>query len=349
MSRPSDSHASRISDVARHAGVSVGTVSNVLNHPQKVSAKTIALVRHSIEELGFVRDANARSLAAGGSRSIGMVVIDLGNSIFVDAARGAQSAARTAGLNLLLAGCEDDFDVQNENVDLFNEARVAGLLLAPMRDSTAQVRRFTQRGRPVVLLNYEPKTGAGCCVILDNEQVGYLAAKHLIDLGCDQVALVGSGDDLQPVQLRREGVRRAVAESRDTVRFEEIRTEDLTLASAERAADAIAKRGPGTRPNGIVAVTDILASGLISRLSGHGLDVPTDVAVMGCDHNSSAPDASMTVSTVSARGYEMGAAAMNLLLDELRSDPATHVHQRIVLEPELVVRESTRGFHLAAR
>jgi LacI family transcriptional regulator len=344
MTTRSDALTSRISDVARHAGVSVGTVSNVLNHPQKVSAKTIARVRHSIEELGFVRDANARSLAAGGSRSIGMVVIDLGNSIFVDAARGAHSAARKAGLSLLLAGCDDDFDVQSENVDTFNEARVAGLLLAPMRDSTEQIRRLTKRGKPVVLLNYEPETGAGCCVVIDNEQVGYLAARHLIDLGCDKIALVGSGDDLQPVRLRRRGVRRAVSESSDSVRFEEIRTEDLTLASAERAAHAIAGRGPATRPNGIIAVTDVLAAGVINALSERGISVPAEIAVMGCDHNSSAPDASMTVSTISARGVEMGAAAMGLLVDELFDEQGTHVHQRVVLEPELVVRGSTHGF-----
>ena len=86
-----------MSDVAAHAGVSIGTVSNVLNYPEKVSDRTISKVRVAIEALGFVRNTNAQSLAAGNSRSIGLVVVDISNTIFVDVARGAQHSARPAG------------------------------------------------------------------------------------------------------------------------------------------------------------------------------------------------------------------------------------------------------------
>jgi LacI family transcriptional regulator len=334
----------RIKDVAVAAGVSVGTVSNVLNRPHKVSESTAARVRDSIEALGFVRDSNARSLAAGDSRSVGLVAIDLGNSIFVDAARGAQAAAREAGLNLLLAGSDNDFAVQSANVDFFNEARVAGLLLAPMQDSGGQARRLTDRGRPVVLINYDPRENDSCRVIIDNEQVGYIAARHLIDQGCTKIALVGSNSELQPVSLRRSGAHRAIAESGSLVRFEEISTVGLTVPAGETVARALARRGPETRPDGVMAVTDTLAVGIIDELSDLGFVIPRDLAVMGCDHNAAAQDCRVPVTTVSMRGYEMGANAMRLLLAEIAQKDETHVHQRVVLEPQLIIRGSTVGF-----
>ena len=343
MPRESDTPP-KLRDVALHAGVSMGTVSHVLNHPGKVSQKTRDRVRASIEALGFVRDANASSLAAGGSRSIGLVVIDLANSMFVDVALGAQQTARERGLNLLLAGSQDDFELQAANVDFFDEARVAGLLLAPMRDSSEQIQKLRKRGSPVVLVNYDPGPGDDCCVVVDNEQVGYLAGRHLIDEGCDRLLFVGGADpSLQPVALRREGLRRAVRETQGAVRFEELRVADLTEASGAVAAGRIAARGPDTRPNGVVAVTDTLAAGFIAQMTSLGVDVPGEMAVMGCDDNSTAAVTSVTLTTVAMHGQRMGAAAMSLLLEEI-GDPDGHLHQRVVVEPHLVRRLSTTGF-----
>lgn len=334
--------APKLRDVAEHAGVSMGTVSHVLNHPDKVSEATRTKVRASITALGFVRDANASSLAAGRSRSIGLVVIDLANSMFVDVALGAQNTARAAGRNLLLAGSQDDFELQAANVDFFDEARVAGLILAPLRDSSEQMRRLATRGCPVVLVNFDPARADVCSVIVDNEQVGYLAARHLIEQGRERLMFVSGDDDsLQPVSRRREGIRRAVREAGGGVRFEEVRMPDLTERAGAEVGRRIAARGPDTRPTGVVAVTDTLAAGVINTLISSGVDVPGDVAVMGCDHNTTAASTPVTLSTVAMRGEELGVAAMTLLLDEISNKDGTHVHQRIVVEPELVVRGST--------
>lgn len=331
----------RIKDVAARAGVSVGTVSHVLNHPEKVAEPTRRRVQDAIRDLGFVRDANARSLAAGGSRSIGLVAIDLGNSLFAEAARGAQASARAAGLSLLITGSDDDYDVQSDNVDTFVEARVSGLLLAPMQDSAEQLERFTSRGRPAVLMNYDPGTDDVCRAVVDNERVGELAAAHLIDQGCRRLAYVFARPEAQPVALRRRGIHAAVAAAGGTVQLEEILADDLTAADGARVAADLAARQPGARPDGIIAVTDLLAVGLIEELSEQGVDVPGDVAVMGCDDNRSAPRSRMTVSTVAMRAYDMGVAAMRLLLEELTTPEDEHLHRAAVLEPQLVARQSS--------
>jgi LacI family transcriptional regulator len=332
-----------LSDVARHAGVSTGTVSNVLNHPHKVKEGTSARVARSIEILGFVRNTNASSLANGVSGNIGLIVTDLANSLFVEIARGAQTRSRAEGHNLLLAGSENDLGVQDANVDSFIGARVAGLLLAPMHDSTPQIERLANRHVPVVLINYDPGTEQACCVIVDNERVGYLAARHLIDTGRTRIAFVSSGDTVQPVRLRRAGVRRAVAESPGVV-LEELHTADFDAGSGAKAAREVAARAPADRPDGVIGVSDNLAVGFIEQVSDLGVSVPGDMAVMGCDHNTSAPDCRLTLTTVAMRGQEMGAAAMSLLAEEILHGSGAgsgHLHRREVLEPHLIPHQST--------
>ena len=334
-----------IADVAELAGVSLGTVSNVLNQPDKVSASTIAKVHRAIEELGFVRNANARSLAAGRSRTIGLVVIDLSNTMFVDVARGAQVAAREAGMNMLLANADNDGEQQDESLDFFDGTRVAGVLLAPLHDSQAGIERLRRHGRPVVVLNYDAEAHDGCSVLIDNEQAGYLAARHMIGLGRTRLAFVGGRDNLQPVHLRRMGVRRAVAEEHGRVRLEEIPTEDLNPPGGTAAGVELAGRPPDERPDAVIAVTDLLGMAIIQVFNGAGIDVPHDIAVMGCDANSAAWGGTIPLTPVQMRGIDMGAEGTRLLLEEVAAatQGVEHEHRTVMLEPSLVVRESTVG------
>ncbi|MDC4233432.1 LacI family transcriptional regulator [Actinomyces sp. B33] len=333
--------APRLHDVAERAGVSLGTASNVLNHPERVSETTIERVRAAIEELGFVRNGNASSLASGRPGSIGLVVINLSNSMFVDVARGAQAAARAAGHNLLLADSADDFDAQGENVESFSEARVAGLLLAPMQDSASHIARLKVRGTPVVIINYDQGDDDLCTVVVDNERVGYLAARHMIEIGCTRIALAGGGDeDYQPVRLRRIGVRRAMREAAGRAAFEEIAVDGVKEADGRAVAEIVSARSSGSRPDGIIGVTDSLASALIEGLGEAGISVPGDIAVMGCDRNASAQDCPVPLTSVAMKGQEMGAAAVRLLLEEMARDEG-HEHRRVTLSPELVIRAST--------
>lgn len=332
-----------MNDVAKRAGVSLGTVSHVLNHPQKVSESTLLRVQAAIEELGFVRNANARSLAAGGSRSIGLVVIDISNTMFLDIARGAQQAARDGGMNVMIANSDNDYDLQDESLDFFDGTRVAGILLAPMEDSSRGIDRVRRHGRPVVLLNYDASPQECCQVLVDNEQVGYLAARHMIELGRTRLAFVGGRDHLQPVHRRRLGVRRAVAEEGGRVTLEEIPTEDLNPPGGAEAGRNLLDRDPALRPDGVIAVTDLLGMAIIQVFNAAGISVPGDIAVMGCDHNSAAWGGTIPLTSVLMRGLDMGAEGTRLLLQELADAPEHHVHRTVMLEPALVVRESTVG------
>jgi LacI family transcriptional regulator len=327
-------------DVADAAGVSLGTVSNVLNHPAKVGPETTQRVRKAIERLGFVRNDAARSLASGSNSSVGMVLADIENSLFIDMAHGAQQAARAAGLNLLLANASCDMSMQDDYLDLFDESRVTGMLLAPMEDSTAAIARVRSHGRQIVLLNYAPRPGTCCCVLVNNEHVGYLAAHHLIGTGHTRLAYVAARDDYQPVRDRRRGVRAAVQEAGPGVTLEEIDSDGLTTGHGHATGRKLAARDPADLPDGLVVVTDELANGIVHELHIEaGIRVPEQVAVVGCENNRAAGSAAVLLTAVDMPGRTMGQEAMRLLLDEVAAGKQ-HRHVTVMLEPDLVVRAS---------
>ncbi len=333
---------SKLSDVARLAGVSLSTVSNVLNHPTRVEASTRTRVEAAISELGFTPNRNARALVVGTTDSIGLVVFDLKNSLFVDIARGAQRRARGRGYSLQVGSSDSDVEQQAEHLRFFDAAQVSGLILAPMHDAPESVDRLRSHGRPVVIVNHDPAEANVCRVLVDNEQAGFLAVRHLIECGARRLGIVAGRRDLPPVELRVEGAHRAARESAVPVEVVEYPVDGLEPEYGDRMGSRLAALDRDERPDAVLAVTDMLAMTIISRLTAQGIRVPDDIRVMGCDHNTAAWGGAIPLSSVSLRGEALGEHAVDLLLDEI-DDPAGHVHETITIGPSLHIRESTVG------
>ncbi len=344
--RPSPRRARRstLADVARVAGVSVGTVSNFLNRPDKVAPARREAIEEAIRLLDFVPNGQARSLARGRSRAVGMIVTDLANSFFVDIARGAEDAASEAGHTLLVASSVNSEPKQRELVRVFDEARFAGLLIAPFESATDYREPEGIRG-PSVMLNVARPVHYGSSVVSDDELGGYLAARHMIDLGRRWIHFVGGPSRLAPIKQRLDGVRRAIDESGgvalsiEHVPFEDHLAEGAAIGRRFRELDAL------VRPDAIVSTSDLVALSVIHAVQG-GLRVPEDLAVIGYDNNAAARDAAIPVSTVAQAGMEMGAVAFQMLLEDLNDED--HQHRMVTLEPHLVLRASSVGTMTAA-
>jgi LacI family transcriptional regulator len=210
-----------------------------------------------------------------------------------------------------------------------------------MQESRIEIDQVRRHGVPVILLNYASTEHDVCTVLVDNEQVGYLAAEHLLRLGRRRILWVGGRYDYQPTTLRRAGALRAVAEQ-PGARLEELEVEDIESGGGAVAGRHVVDVPADRRPDAVLAVTDMLGMGAISTLIAGGLRVPDDVAVLGCDHNSAAWGGAIPLTSVSMQGEEMGEEAVRLLLEELERGDA-HSHRTIVLQPHLVERESTVG------
>lgn len=328
-----------VKDVASRAGVSVGTVSNVLNHPEKVADSTVLKVRAAIAELGFVRNDAARQLRAGSSRAIGMVLLDLGNPFFSDLARAAEEKAAESAHSIILGNSDEKSDRESGYLDLFEEQRMHGVLISPVGDVEQRLERLTKRGTPVVLVDRGSETGAFSSVSVDDVAGGALAVEHLIAQGRRRIAFVGGPLEIRQVADRLEGARRAAAKHPE-VTIEVISLPAMTVGAGSAAGSEIANRATEARPNAIFAANDLLALGVLQSLVMVGdLAVPEHIALIGYDDIAFARAAVVPLSSVRQPSAAIGAAAVELLLAEA-AEPGLS-KRTIVFQPELVVRQST--------
>ena len=327
----------RIQDVARRAGMAIGTVSNVLNNPDLVSEQTRVKVETAIAELGFVRNSAARALAARRTDTVGLVLIDIGNSLFVDVARGAESAAGRAQLKLLLANSDSTRTKQDSYLELFDQARVAGVLLTPLEEPLDVAHAVLGHGRPVVLVIATAADPLTCSVMVNEELGGYLAASHLLRRGARRLVFIAGFPELRLIRRRLAGVERAVAEAGASL--EVVEAPNLAIATGREVARQVLS---SQSVDGVVCPSDLLAVGVIQAATDFGIRVPDELLVVGYDDNHFASESSIPVSTVSLPGYRMGELAIELLLDEIRQG-SSHVHRTVMLDPHLIPRRSTSG------
>ena len=166
---------SSIREVAKRAGVSLGTVSNVLNQPEIVAEETRRRVQLVIEEIGFVRNGSARQLRAGNSRHIGLVVLDVANPFFTEVARGVEDAASEAGYVVVLCNSDDSLEKENHYLHALEEQRAHGILITPVQSDASYLQQLRQRGITVVLLDRPSRIKDLCSVAVDDIRGGELA------------------------------------------------------------------------------------------------------------------------------------------------------------------------------
>lgn len=329
-----------IRDVARLAGVSVGTVSNVLNKPDEVSADSIDRVQRAIDELGYVRNDAARRLRAGISSTVGFVVLDGQNPFFNEVVRGAEDEASKNGIAILLGNTDEDSRREGMYLDLFEEQRVRGVLISPYGDINTRLQRLKSRDIPVVLVDRMNVEGQFSSVAVDSVAGGQIAAQHLIDTGRRRLAFVGGPFDIRQVRDRLEGARVAVENSDYDVDIEVVATAALTVDEGIGAGRRLLERGVASRPDAIFAANDLLALGMLQALVAGGVRVPDDIALIGFDDIAFAGAAAVPLSSVRQPSRMIGQTALRILLEE--ADDPSLIPRQTAFRPELVVRQSTQ-------
>ena len=327
-----------IRDVAERARVSVGTVSNALNHPEKVSADARARIRDAIADLGYVRNDAARVLRAGRGSTIGLIVLDVRNPFFTELARGAEAEASRHGLSVILGDANEDPQREAAYLDLFEEQRVRGVLLSPYGATEPRLQRPQDRGIGAVLVDRASADRRFGSVSVDDVAGGRLAVEHLLATGRRRIAFAGGPDGIRQVADRLAGARDAVA-AVEGASLDVVPTTALTVLEGRRVGLELLD---GSRPDAIFAANDLVATGLLQALLIEGTArVPDDIALIGYDDIDFAMSAMVPLSSVRQPAALIGATAVRMLL-EREDDPAGPAEQ-VVFQPELVVRASTAG------
>lgn len=329
-----------VRDVARESGVSVGTVSNVLNRPGMVAPATVTRVTEVIERLGFVRNDAARQLRGGRSRSLGLVVLDSRNPFFMDVTHGAQQRSLDNGYSVLMGASDDSVTNETRLLDLFEEQRVAGLLISPARADLNRLWRFRESGTPVVLVDRGSGDQSFSSVSVDDVEGGRIATQHLIDVSRRRIGFVGGPIEIEQVRHRLDGAESVVA-AVPGASLEIFTTKALTVLEGRAIGERIAAMPALRRPDAIFAANDLLALGVLQALVLSGkIRVPEHIALVGYDDIDFAESAVVPLTSVRQPAVEIGRTAVEVLLREAEAGSAA-VREQFVFAPKLVQRASS--------
>src|SRR4051794_34025340 len=342
------SRSPSVKDVAAAAGVSLGTVSNVLNRPTVVSAATRERVERAMADLGFVRNEFARQLRMGTSRTLAYVMLDATNPFFTDVARGIELAAEGADMSVVICNSNNRAVREQAHLAQLMEQRVLGILMTPIDPQAPWIDAVADRGVPLVIVDRTREDDRFCSVAVDDELGGRLAVEHLIDQGHRRVAYIGGPQTLGQVRDRLAGAQHAWREAglppEDLV---ELPTSMLSVADGREAGQRLAGMSSARRPTAAFCANDITALGLLQHAVAAGWQVPGDLAIVGYDDIEFASAAAVPLTSVRQPREELGRTAAELLLSETSS--TDHRHQQVLFKPELVARASSLGGAAAQR
>ena len=339
-----------VKDVAAAANVSPSTVSNYFNRPARLSDVTRGRIREAIKDLGFVPNDAARRLRAGTNPVIGYIAFELMSAFTPAIANAIEREVSRRGMHLLMANDNESTERERSYLELFEMQRVSGLIIAPLGDIETELLELKRRGTPSVLSARLATSRHLASSSADGVLGGYLAVKHLLDIGRRRVAFVTTSPELRQMNDRLQGALRAIEEHGEAT-FEVIQVPERSVGAGMRVAVGIAERSESARPDALFCANDLLAIGVIQHLATHtAIRIPSDVAVIGYDDIEFAASTAIPLSSVRVSAESLGAAAVDLLFEEmalvaaagegeLPETPSRHV----LFEPELVPRASTMG------
>lgn len=327
-------------DVARLAGVSVATVSAVINQKGTVSPASTERVEKAMEALDYHPDQIARSLRVGHSKIIGMVVPDISNWYFAEIIRGVEEFSEEKGYSVILCDSKDDSVRERQHMDMLYSRRVDGILLASSTSQAVNDLRLLHR-TPIVFIDSVPLGVEGDAVIVDNSQAAYAATQHLIGLGHRRIAIISGRLDRSVGVERMSGFRKAMHEAGIWIPDEMINVGDFHVESGYKSGLALMSLTPP--PTAIFSCNNRMTLGLLHALGDLKIDCPGRVSVVSFDDADWATSFIPHLTCVAQPTKEIGMKATEMLLQKLGAaeEHANNQFPMTILQAELQVRDST--------
>jgi DNA-binding LacI/PurR family transcriptional regulator len=326
-----------IVDVARHAGVSITTVSHALSGNRRVAEDTRARIERSIRELGYRPNPFARGLRTERSHMVALIVPDITNPYYPTLARGMQEALLSEGYQMFVGSSDGDGDRERSFLDDSLQRRVDGVALAAFATEARTLAPVLRAGIPVVSIGTTIQHRAVDLVRTDDVAGSRDATAHLIEKGYEPIGMIGGPQGTSPSDHRLEGYRAALVAA--GVRFDPkiVAIGDFTRTGGEKAMRELLARE--RRPRAVFCANDLMAIGAMDAAREAGLRVPRDVALMGYDDIEAASLVTPALSTVVNPADEMGHECARLLLERM-SDERGGARREVVIPHRLVLRAS---------
>lgn len=328
-----------IREVAKKAGVSVATVSRVINHPETVSLLTKDRVLKQMKELDFAPSNLARGLALNKTYSIALLIPNILNPLYPDVAKGVEDIAHKHGYNLFLCNTEEDEKKERSYLQLLGNRSVDGCIIMSSILPNDELADLAKGSSHIALIGRRRQSSQFHCVFTDYVEGGYLAASYLIELGHNRIAHI-SGPRLQmESQDKYTGYLQALTDNGIKFINDYVREGNNEVEGGYIAAKQLLRTQ--STPTAIFAANDLMAMGALEAIKSEGLRVPQDIAIVGYDNIKMSNLVEPKLTTVFNPVYKMGLTAARLLFDSLvRNQNKNTSVREIFLKPNLVVRKS---------
>jgi len=323
-----------IKEVAKYAGVSISTVSRVMNKSARVSEMKYKKVLEAAKILGYKPNYLARGLRNMATSTVGVIIPDIINPFFPSVIRGAGDILHKAGITLMIYNSDENIDFEIEEIEILISKRVDGLLFMHAGESEKVIEIIESENVPVVFLD-RIEDGRFSSVKSDNYTGMEEIAEYAYSLGHRSYWYIGGESDVSSARERLEAIRNLEMTHHDiSVKYESSR---FTYEGGARAFEILSEREP--LPSIIICGNDLIAFGVIDSCKKRGLNVPTDVSVTGFDDSFLAARYNPPLTTVKQSSYDLGVTGANLLLELIKGKRKKAVTK--VLPVRMIVRQST--------
>jgi len=325
-----------MADVAREAGVSLMTVSRVINNKGDVSPTTRQHVLEVVEQLGYRPSGIARGLATHRTGTLGLVVIDVANPFFADVARGAEQQAYAEGYNVFLCNTDEDPLREVAVLQSLEEKRVDGVVLCSSRLDESELQAALAPHPAAVLVNRRLEGNGAGSVLIDDETGGWMATQHLLHVGHQAIGFLAGPPASHSGRERAKGYRAALAAA--GLSYNPTWTSHCSpvVQGGQETAGELLTTYPEL--TALFCYNDLVAVGALRACADLGRRVPDDLAIVGFDDISLAALVTPPLTTCRVPRHELGAQAMQLLLNQI--DGCLEGYEEVVFRPELVIRAS---------
>jgi len=324
--------------IAERAGVSIGTVSHVINETATVRPKLRERVIEAIRSMGYQPSALAQGLRKNRTNMLGMVIPDITNPFFPGVVRGVEDVAYKRSFRVILCNADNDSAKEASYVRELRSYHIAGLLIIPAAgaDIAGHLRAYASASVPVVCIDRVPDGWKGDAVLVANAEGAYQATRHLIEMGHKRLAVIAGPLGLTNAAERLKGFTRALNEARIEIEPEFVQEARFDTTSGYKAALRLLRMLP--RPTAIFACNDLMAFGVLQAARELGLRCPEDLSIVGFDSLEFTRFTDPSLTSVYQPGYQLGATAGRLLLQ--RVDGLRSAAKKIHLPTELKKRDS---------
>lgn len=326
-----------IYEVAEEAGVSIATVSKVINNTGNMREETRERVMKTIKELDYHPNLMASALTGKGTQTLGLLVPDISNPFFSAMARHIEDCAHDHGMSVIMCSMDDDIDKEKKYIELLQRKQVDGFIIASTFHDKELIKGLIKKGIPIVMLAYDDDSLDASIVTVDDFKGGYEAASHLYSNGHRNIAVIAEYTNSS--DLRIYGFRVALEARGITFNEHSIFKTTASIENGKTCFKLIQQQIDNDSPTAIFACNDLLAIGVIQGATERGMQIPRDLAIIGFDNTILATTTVPGLTTISQPIADMAERTVEILINTI--EKKNSVKKRVLFNPELIVRGTT--------